>query len=201
MKSTVGINTEEKPSQFISYGVQKLKIVSIDTLVAKNGSGRKIYQLNMETPSIQGFEGFEGATGKVGRVKFPNKYILESEDTDVDDLVKAIGIMTDKFGTRKELEALDVSKMNMEEYAIAISPFVTNKYAFFKVCTEQYVNNKGKVANSLRLAKFGFIASLEEGIDHLKFDMSSSYDFKAPEGNGVPDSTPVDKKKREKLPF
>ena len=200
MKSTAGVNTEEKPSQFISYGVQKLRIVSIDTLVAKNGSGRKIYQFNMETPSIQGFEGFEGATGKVGRVKFPNKYILESNDADVDDLVKAVGIMTDKLGTRAELDVLDVSEMNMEEYAAAIAPLITNKYAFWKITTEQYVNDKNKVSNSLRLAKFGFIASLEEGIDHLKFDMSSSYDFQAPK-NGSPDNTSVDKKKKEKLPF
>jgi hypothetical protein len=214
MKSTKGVQTESKPPKFIGYGVQKLKVNSIETLIAKKesspGSGeyRKVYQFNMETPEDKtpGFEGWEGAKGKIGKVQFPNAYLLETNEDDMDLLVKLVGQIGDKLGTREEIDALDVEGLNMEKYMEKVAPFIIGRFAFWRITVEKYKSSTtGKIGDNLKIGRYGFIASLEEGIDHLKpLDMTDVFDFKPLDKSSTdsPDNTSLDRrKKQEKSPF
>ena len=187
--STRGVDTVERGSisQFINPGVQVLTITGLDEKVAS--TGKKQFSFNVETPKVEevGFEAHEDSKigGKIGRVGF-TIYMDDTNESQVEELIKNVGIIADKLGVRDQVDAIEAA--SSENYLKAVLPLFRGKFAWWAVTGEEYLNKEEKVRTSLGLRRFGFIASMEEGETHLRpFDKENQYDYKH---IAVPDENP-----------
>lgn len=190
MFNTKGVDTTEQafgPSQFITYGNQELTIAGY--LIRASQNGKKQVMLNMESPKVneEGFEPHEDSVngGKIGRVQFT--IYMDEGDMDskpVKKFIKDVGIVADKLGVREKVDAIQAS--NLEDYMTQFVKLVRGKFAYWSVTGEQYeaqTDNGPKARWALGLRYGGFIASKEEGINHLKpfneaNDPGNNYDLR-----------------------
>lgn len=150
--STEGVKTAENVSKFLSYGINFCKIVKMTVIKAKNTESRKI-QFSMEgAPMGKDFQGIDGAKGKVGRVE--TGYM--KEDKAYQDFMRQVGIMADKLGVRKEVDAVKAS--TIEDYIAQVEPLLKGKFAWWMFGGEEWAEKKW----GLRLLKFGFIKAESE---------------------------------------
>jgi hypothetical protein len=189
MFNTKGVDTTEKSfgsSQFITYGNQELAISGYE--IREASTGKKQVMLKFETPKVveDGFEPHEDSKigGRIGKVQF-TIYMDESdgESTAVKEFIKNIGIVADKLNIRDKVDA--ITSNSLEEYMDKFVKLARGQFAYWSVTGEQYEAQTGdgpKARWSLRLRRFGFIASKEEGIDHLQpFNIKNdpnNYDLK-----------------------
>lgn len=185
--STKGIDTSKKGklSQYITCGgPQKLKINSLTIEAAKTGSKRIVFHMETEPIKAGGFTGVDNAQGQVGKVRTG---YMKTEDQEKEVLTN-LGIIGDKLGVRAEIDAIQSD--NIEDYVQQVEKLITGKYLYWVIRGEEYPKPDNTLGLSLQFRRFGFVASLEEGADHLKpFDKTSSYDFivyKAPVANDMP---------------
>ena len=191
--STKGVDTTERrgSSQFISPGVQMLAITGLEVRDSK--SDRKQYVFKLESPKVveEGFEAHEDAKqgGKIGKVPF-GIFMNDSDTSQVDELIKNVGIIADKLGVRDAVDAIEAT--TARNYLEAVVPIFRGKFAWWAINGEQYLNQEDKVRTRIGLRRFGFIAAMDEGEDHLKpYDKTDPYDFKP---IAQPDADPEEKK-------
>lgn len=192
MFTTKGLNTEKKLSKYVSYGNHYLKINDIEIKTAMSGSKQLIF--HMETPEVkaEGFTPEEGYKGQVGKVAFPGSYLKMDNEKAVKEFNTAIGTIADTLGVRAELDNINVE--TFDEYVQAITPILTNKYAWWALSGEEYIKSDGKIGTKLKVRRYKFISSTEKGESGLgAFDASVSYNLKKAE---KPDTTA-----ENKLPF
>ncbi len=192
MFTTKGLNTEKKLSKYVSYGNHYLKINDIEIKTAMSGSKQLIF--HMETPEVkaEGFTPEEGYKGQVGKVAFPGSYLKMDNEKAVKEFNTAIGTIADTLGVRAELDNINVE--TFDEYVQAITPILTNKYAWWALSGEEYIKSDGKIGTKLKVRRYKFISSTEKGESGLgAFDASVAYNLKKAE---KPDTTT-----ENKLPF
>lgn len=206
MISTKGVNADEKGpsklSKWVSYGINELKINSIDVRVSSTGTGSFVLIFNMESPKVTtpGFEGHEGALGKIGRIQFPGSYVLPNDEKKMDKLVKDLCIIADKLGVREQLDAVQWEDTdNIQSYFKKVEPIFQGKYAMWKIRGEETTKADGSPSLRLSVATFKFIQSLDSYKEkpELTFDKNDKWDFKprvqpdaVPEGSGAKDDLP-----------
>lgn len=178
MFNTKDIDTSKKGkiSKYITYGSpQKLKINSLSTEEAKTGSKRVVFHMETEPIKTEGFEGENGSSGQVGRVR---TIWLKTKDQEK-EFATNISIIADKLGVRKEVDTFDGDEnTSIEDFIAHLNKVITNKYLYWAIKGEEYPKMDNGVGISLSFRRFGFVASLEEGENHLKpFDKMSTYDF------------------------
>tara|TARA_R110000868_G_scaffold14414_2_gene67016 strand:- start:28136 stop:28744 length:609 start_codon:yes stop_codon:yes gene_type:complete len=198
--STKGIDTSteaRKPSKYIAYGIQELKINSIEVRISPK-TGSFVTTFNVETPESTDptFEGHEGAKGKIGKVQFPRTYVKPNDEKQMSALVKDIGIIADKLGVREQVDAIEWTEdMTIEKYFKVIEQLFKDKFAMWKVCGKEefWKDDSGTQKKSLRLslAKWGFVQSVEsyKVKQEITFDKTSKWDFEEavePESDDLP---------------
>lgn len=192
MLSTNGIVVKNGESKYLTYGVQDVMVVSGEVRVSPNGY--KTVTFGMESPEVKsaGFEPDPASKrgGKVGRVEFAG-YINEAEPDNaaLAEFLSKVSIVAQKLGVTDAVNAIQAP--NVEEYVDRLIPIIRGKFAWWAITGREYVK-KGtdKVGITLGIRRYGFIASEEEGKDHLRaFDKSNKYDYKA---EAVPSNDPTD---------
>lgn len=166
-----------KISQFMNYGNQKAKINRIELKEAKTGTKKVIFHMETEPITTEGFEPHAESMSK-GQIGKVDATIYLKTQEQMEEFHKNTQIIADKLGTLEQVKALSAD--SLEDYIAKVSPYLTGKYAYWQICAEVYdKSEKGYDKYSLKLGRFGFVASLEEGIDHLKpFDKSKAYNYK-----------------------
>lgn len=160
MFGTSGINTEEQVGKYLTYGINHCKIVSMSVIKAQSTESKKV-QFNMEgMPVGKDFQGVEGAKGKVCRVE--TSYM--KEDKAYKDFMRQIGVIADKLGVRKEVDAVKAS--SIEDFIAQIEPILKGKFAWWMFGGEEYNEKKWKQS----LLKFGFIKA-ESEVDEATLKM------------------------------
>jgi hypothetical protein len=158
---TTGIDTAEKTSRFLTYGINHCKIVGMSVIKAATTESKKV-RFQMEgAPEGGSFEGVDGAKGKVGRVD--TSYM--STDKAYKDFMYQIGVMADKLGVRKAVDETEAP--TIEAYVAAIEPLLKGKFAWWLFGGEEYDAGKWK----LSLPKYAFIkAEGEVNADTAKME-------------------------------
>ncbi len=191
MLSTKNIDTTKETrgaNQFISYGIGKYKITDIEVKTSSKNSKQCI--LHMETPpvNVPDFQGYNGALGQIGKAKMPKTWLVNEDH--LKEFMKNIAIIGDKLGKRTQIDALSLNGLqDLESYVTQVKAVIGNKFLYWKLAAEVYFTSEGKKRESLFIPRYQFVASLEEGPDHLKFDKDSIYDYVPAE---VPDNQTVD---------
>ena len=178
--STKGVDTTERSgvSQFLTYGVQMAALTGFELREAK--TGKQMVILNLESPKVTdtGFEAHQDAKlgGKVGRVQ-ATIYIDETNTESVNEIITNIGIIADKLRLRERIDAVEAD--TLESYLNKVMPILHGNYAWWAVTGEEYEKTDGKVGIILKLRRYGFVASMNEGEEHIKpFDKTNIYDYK-----------------------
>jgi hypothetical protein len=186
---------EVRVGKYISPGIHQLKIVNIEAFRASTGSTK--VTLHMETPpvSVEGFEGVGGAAGQFGKVTVVKTFMKTDEQ--YNEFMDKIVIIADKLDVRDKIDAVQAE--DFMSYVSAITPILKNKYAWYKVVgTQKTYEQEGSVRKfwELSLARWGFVASMTEGKDKLKFDKDNIYDY-----NPIVDGADGADKTKDDLPF
>lgn len=168
---------ETKINQFMSPGNVKAKINRIELKEAKTGSKMVIFHMETEAIGAEGFTPHEEAVsgGQIGKVQ-ATIYLKTPEQ--MEEFHKNTQMIANKMGTLEQVKPLSAD--TLEDYIAKVGPYITNRYAYFQICAEVWgKNDKGYDKYFLKLGRFGFIASTEEGIEHLKpFSKSNPYHYK-----------------------
>ncbi len=175
---TNNVKDKATTSKYITYGNQKLKINSMEVNYAKTGSPRVTFNMEGDTVTEKGWEGIEGATGKVGRVR--TFYMSKPEH--IETFNEFISLIATKLGVKDKVKAIGQVE-DIEKFVSAVAPIITGKFAYFAVTAEEYDNSAkkgaGAVGINLHFRKYGAVASVEEGENHLKpYDKSNQWDYK-----------------------
>lgn len=170
-------NTDEKkPSQFITYGVQELIITGFSIKTASTGSKQILF--NVEGPCAEpGFVAHQDAKfgGRIGRIEFTS--YLKDGSPEVDNFLKDLQVIAEKLGVKEQVASITAN--TLEEYMPLVMAHIGGKSLILAVTAKEYLNNEGKIRFTLGRRRFGFAASLAEGVNHLKpFDKSNEYDYK-----------------------
>lgn len=202
--STKGLVIEEKKqfvNQFISYGVQDLRVNDITVDTASTGSKR--ITAHVEGRPIGGdFKGWEDAAGLVGKVK---SGWLANNDQKL-EFLQGMGKMADRLGCREELDNLSFAEdlSDFESYINSVTKLFRGKWLRYNICSEQYINKEGRVSNSLKFYRmtYDFCESTDIPLSQtkLKFDESKHY-FVDKSKLVVADANPVEIESMDSLPF
>ena len=178
-------NIEEKETksfpqgQFITYGIQELKVNSITLKTASTGSQQFVFNVEGKENDSPDFVGFEGAKGPIGRVE-ASAYLRLNGDTDqqkqmVNDFQSNMKKVSRALGVEKDFIA--VKAETFEDYAVALEALFKGKFARFVVSTKQYYNASNQLRNSLKLPRYDFIeeSSVSEAESKLKFDIGNKF--------------------------
>ena len=168
---TKDVNTQDFVSKYISYGIQNLKINSLEIQEAGTGTPRVIFNVESEPVKDDNFEGEEGALGRVGRIR-SGWLKTESQQT---EFLENIGKIADKIGKREEVDKIEAE--SLEKYLSEITPLICGHFARFKVTAEEYEKQDGNLGITLSFARFKFVEALEEDAK-MTFDKTNQYDFK-----------------------
>lgn len=194
MFSTKGVNTQDskKLGRYFSYGIHQLFIYDIEIKTASTGSKQLTLMMETQPVTASGFEPEAGHKGQVGRVAFPGVFLKLDDSAAIEEFNKGVGIIADKLGVRKQLDEINAG--DFDSYVEAFKPLFIGKPAWWTIAGEEYYKADGKTTgNRLKLRRYSFIASLEEGQNHLeKFDVTKSYNFKPatrPDADSVPTAT------------
>lgn len=185
--NTRGVAIEEKNVggfQYLTYGVQKAAIVGYELKTAQ--SGKQMVVLLMESPKVvdAGFEPHTDAKfgGRIGKVNF-TIYFDKSNKDQMDQFIINIALIAKKLEVSDKVDAIEAD--NLEEYLNKLMPVIRGKFAVWAITGEEYVYNKDgkdKVGVSLKLRRYGFIATLAEmeaNPNHIKpFNKDDKYDYK-----------------------
>lgn len=180
--TTKGVDTTKDTgngiSQFLEYGIKYCMINNIEVKTASTGSKQCILHMESAPVTLEGFKPNDDATngGQIGKVKFPGAWVKTNDPLNMERFIKDVAIMGDKLNVRDRIDSINA--VDFDSYVSQVLPIVKGKYAWWKLAAEEYFNRDGKRKYSLALAKFGFIASKEEGEGHLRFDKSNIYDYK-----------------------
>ena len=178
-KSHDGESSKGGNSPFINYGNHVLMINSFE--VRKASTGSEQVRINFEGAPVEeaGFEAHEDSTngGKIGRVNFSSWLANENQ---VEEFNTNMAILTNKLGVKEEVDAIEAD--DLQDYLDKITPLVKGKQAHWLICAEEYLDDKGdtpKTKYSLKTARYGFMASMAEGVDHIDaFDKENKYHYK-----------------------
>lgn len=170
-------NTNDAPvGQYIKPGVQELVITGFDVKSASTGSQQVIF--NVEGPcSKPGFKPHDEAKlgGRIGKIQFTSYMKLGSQAEQ--DFQKDIQILADKLGVKEAV--VKVTANSLKEYVEAVFNIIKHKAAIWAVTGEEYPREGKSPGVRLGRRRFGFVASMAEGINHLKpFDKTNPYDYK-----------------------
>lgn len=202
MYQTSDLDTSDKkfgPSKYVTFGVQELKINSLDIKVASTGSKQVIFNVESKPVTEDGFEGDNGALGRVGRIS--TMYMKPEQEKEI---LFVFAKIADALGVRAELDKVVSSATSFENLIEVVTKVISGKFANFTVATEQYLNNEGKVRNSLRFPKYDFVEKIGTTPSRMKFDEANSHHFKKaviPDNIGTSSSKTAVKAPLDDLPF
>jgi hypothetical protein len=178
-------------SKYINYGHTEAAVTGYEIKEAQTGS--KKVNLLLETPTVTeaGFEADATAKrgGKIGRValttymKDPSGLSGEEKVKAMkayEDLEKNIQIIANKCGEKVYQAVLAVKASSLEDYLNKVIPLIQKVDLHWLIAAEEYaMNDKGYPKYTLKFVRFGFVASQEEGVAHLKpFDKENPYHYK-----------------------
>lgn len=154
--STKNVETTDKVfiSSFVSYGINKLRIVSID--VANTQESKYRITFHMETPPItqEGFKPVEGALGKVCNIGL---FLDINDEISIKNISSTIGTIADKMNVREAVDA--IAAADPIEYFAQLSKIICNgKHLWFVIAAREY--SPGKYG--LQFPKFNWCKSPEE---------------------------------------
>ena len=152
--------------QFITFGIQKLKITGISHVTSKKETARKFFKFKVEGAELGGdFEGFEGAKGQIGDIGYGNSKLQATwfnpeMDTDYDNghkesFLDAMVMLAEKAGVRSELDAWEEENSDADWFEMldAFVELMENKYMWIVVAGQEY--EKGKFSYFLGLGISG----------------------------------------------
>ena len=177
MYGGVTYNTEDKKvSQYITCGNQELIITGYEIKTASTGSKQVIFKV--EGPCNEpNFTAHEDAkfNGRIGKVKFSSYFKDGSQGAQ--DFQKDVQIIADKLGLKDQVVAITAN--SLEEYVEKVVALIGGKAFYMSVTGEEYAREGKAPGVTLGKRRYGFAASIAEGINHLKpFDKTNIYDFK-----------------------
>lgn len=150
---TKNVTVEERKSLGISYGILKLKLVDFTLTPSSNGSGNHSLQFIVEEDAPVGDDGYEyegliygkrKAQNKSGRIQFEVPFNITSDEVKLKSLQDSLADFGNKTGCREELDAITAD--TLEDYLKKILKTLNNKYVYFVIKAEEYINNSGKVS-------------------------------------------------------
>lgn len=150
---TKNVTVEERKSLGISYGILKLKLSDFTLTPSANGSGNHSLQFIVEEDAPVGEDGYEyegliygkkKAANKSGRIQFEVPFNITSNETKLKSLQDSLADLGNKTGCRQELDFITAD--TLEEYLKKVLKVLDNKYAYFVIKAEEYINNTGKIS-------------------------------------------------------
>ena len=207
MFGTKGINTDAPKSAYMGYGIKQVKINNVEV---RWNPGKTAFQMiaNVEGQPVEddGFTPDQSSTagGQVGRVQLtvymnPNKPSFEQMGT---EFAQAVAVIANKLGKREELDAAleGAEGMTPEEYAEAISGVISGEFMWFAITGREYQKQDDKVGVVLGRRRYGFVASLDEGEEHLDaFNKDGTVEGKSNKYDYIPLEKP-DSEPKEAVP-
>jgi hypothetical protein len=177
MYGGVTYNTEDKKiSQYLTYGNQEVMITGFEIKTASTGSKQVTFKL--EGPCTEpGFTPHQDAqfNGRIGKVKFSSYFKDGSQGAQ--DFQKDIQVIADKLGLKDKI--VTITANSLEEYVEKVVSLLGGKPFYMSITGEEYAREGKQPGVVLGKRRYGFAASIAEGLTHLKpFDKTSSYDFK-----------------------
>lgn len=149
---TKNVVVEERKSLGIAYGILKLKLVDFTLTPSANGSGNHSLQFIVEDDIPVGEDGYENegiiygkrkASNKSGRVQFEVPFNITEDAIKIGSLQDSLADLGNKTGCREELDAIVAD--TLEDYLKKVLKVIGNKYAYFVVKADEYINkNTGK---------------------------------------------------------
>jgi hypothetical protein len=177
MYGGVTYNTEDKKvSQYLTYGNQEVMITGFEIKTAATGSKQVTFK--MEGPCTEpGFTPHQEAQfgGRIGKVRFSSYFKDGSQGAQ--DFQRDIQVIADKLGLKDKIVTITAS--SLEEYVEKVVSLLGGKSFYLSVTGEEYAREGKQPGIILGKRRYGFAASIAEGINHLKaFDKANPYDYK-----------------------
>ena len=177
MYGGVTYNTEDKKiSQYLTYGNQEVMITGFEIKTASTGSKQVTFKL--EGPCTEpGFTPHQDAqfNGRIGKVRFSSYFKDGSQGAQ--DFQKDIQVIADKLGLKDKI--VTITANSLEEYVEKVVSLLGGKSFYMSITGEEYAREGKQPGVVLGKRRYGFAASIAEGLAHLKpFDKTSPYDFK-----------------------
>lgn len=153
-------------------------------LRTSNKGDKKVLELILETPAINGFEGwavdknnpeglkFKGQSSKVTATVWTDQF--NNPNASLNEIMSKLVMIAKALGVKDEIDNINAS--SIDEWVAAAIKIVEGKdlYFFIKGTEEEY---NGKTIVKLSLPKYKFAANDETQLD--KFDKSNQYHYKA----------------------
>lgn len=177
MYGGVTYNTEDKKvSQYLTYGNQEVMITGFEIKTATTGSKQVTFK--MEGPCAEpGFTPHQEAQfgGRIGKVRFSSYFQDGSQGAQ--DFQRDIQVIADKLGLKDKI--VTITAKSLEEYVEKVVSLLGGKSFYLSITGEEYAREGKQPGILLGKRRYGFAASIAEGLTHLKpFDKTSPYDYK-----------------------
>lgn len=172
-KSNTGSFEPKKTSPYLGYGIQELKINSVEVGTASTGSIKLIFNVESKPITEADFTPVEGATGRVGRVS--TSYLKENSDQYQEEFDRLMTMATKAGIDIMQLPVYD----NIQAAASDVVAKMKGKFLRFKVTAKYYWGDKDGTPverYNLAFARFKFVESLNEE-STLTFDPANKYDI------------------------
>jgi hypothetical protein len=175
--ATVSGKEDVKLNKYLTYGENLVTITDIDFKESK--TGKHLMEVFFETKKVEqkGFEADNSAIngGQVGKATM-GIWVDYSDVENIKKLNTTLGVICAKMGVLEQFKSL--GEVTMEEMVIAFLKIVKNKYAWFMLGAEEYVNEpKARINTKLFLFQQGFIVSENETFK-TKFDINNKWHYK-----------------------
>lgn len=184
-------------SPYLGYGINLVKFNKFSVVESSQKTSKRI-QCQVESMPVEeeGFKPDAEATdgGQIGRVNFtiwlnPSKPYYEGAIKELNESVatlatKILGQTADEEAGTEATPARakfdkDTNVESLEEFVEAMNDHLTGEYVWFAMTGEEYGKSDGSIGVIMNRRRWGFVASQEEGEDHLKpFDKSNPNDYK-----------------------
>jgi hypothetical protein len=153
-------------------------------LRTSNKGDKKVLELVLETPAINGFEGwaidkndlegpkFKGQSSKVTATVWTDQF--DNPNASLNEIMSKLVMIAKALGLKDQVDNINAS--SIDEWVKAAIQIVSGKdlYFFIKGTEEEY---NGKTIVKLSLPKYKFAANDEAQLD--KFDKNNQYHYKA----------------------
>lgn len=175
----VKTNSGTGVSQYIGPGNHELMFTGFEIKESSN-SGRGLLKMHVETRPVteDGFTPSENSKngGKVGYVDL-GIYAKEG-DSAFDERISNLALIAEKLGVRDQVD--NISANNMTEFMNSYMNIVRGRFANYLVGGTEYSRTDSEGNNTvgiaLRFPRFGFVASLDEGMSKIAtYDADNKY--------------------------
>lgn len=179
--------------KYLTFGNQVACITGFTVKASKaNDAWQVILHIEGPTEADPNFKADDKAIrgGLVGNVKLENTYYKTSDQLkNFDARMQLIG---KKAGVEDALVNAKAGATSVEDYMNRVLPLLKGKDICLQVGAEEYAKQDGKVGKAYFLPRYGFVASMAEGLAHLKpFSKTDKYMYVALETEGATNDVPA----------